>query len=214
MEASNSYFKNPNTILSGNPRGEELVKIKKADKKEYNLDKNKKLILITMGSLGAATINKKLIDEIAKFKNKEYEVLFVTGKKNFDEVSKKRFPSNVKALPYIENMGSVLKITDLIISRAGATIISEITALGIPSIIIPSPYVANNHQVMNAKFLKSNKASEIIYEEYFSTDLLISEIDNLMNNGGKYNEIAKASKKMGITNGASRIYKEIKKIID
>ena len=77
----------------------------------------------------------------------------------------KNIPKNVKLVPYLNDMLGVMKSTDLIISRAGASTISEITALGLPSILIPSPYVTHNHQEENAKVLENNGASIIIKEK-------------------------------------------------
>ena len=214
MESSKKYFEHKNVVLTGNPRGEEILKSKKANKKDYDLSISKKLVLITMGSLGADTINQKIISMLNDFKNKNYEVLLVTGRNNYEKTSNIEFPKNVKVVPYIENMGEVLKVTDLIITRAGATIISEITALGLPSILIPSPYVANNHQYINAKDLENNEAALIIEEKSFDKDELISKIDSILNDSKTYHKMTLATKKMGITDSATRIYKEIKKLCE
>lgn len=213
MESSKKYFKNKNVVLTGNPRGEEIQKFKKGNKKDYDLDLSKKLVLITMGSLGASTINRKIVDMLNDFKNKSYEVLLVTGKDNYEEIAKTKLPSNVKIVPYIEKMGEVLKYTDLIITRAGATIISEITSLGIPSILIPSPYVANNHQEINASDLENSGASVVIREKDFDSDVLIREIDNILSDKKKYKDMTQSAKKMGITDSNSRIYNEIERLL-
>jgi UDP-N-acetylglucosamine--N-acetylmuramyl-(pentapeptide) pyrophosphoryl-undecaprenol N-acetylglucosamine transferase len=90
-------------------------------------------------------------------------------------------PKNVKLVPYLNDMLGVMKSTDLIISRAGASTISEITALGLPSILIPSPYVTHNHQEENAKVLENNGASVIIKENDLSAKVLLEKIDNILN---------------------------------
>lgn len=213
MESSKNYFPNDKTVLTGNPRGEDVYNTKKGRKATYGLSISKKLVLITMGSLGASTINKKVFDMIKRFSKKSYEVLLVTGKDNYDDINKDNIPNNVKVLPYIDHMGEVLKFTDLIITRAGATIISEITTLGIPSIIIPSPYVANNHQVINANFLKDKGASLVMLENEFDEDLLLKDIDDILNNNEKYKQMSKSSKEIGTSDSCTRIYEEIKKLI-
>lgn len=214
MESSRKYFKNKNVVLTGNPRGEEIQKFKKGDKNDYDLSLSKKLVLITMGSLGASTINKKIVDLLDEFKNKPYEVLLVTGKDNFDEIAKTKLPKNVKIVPYIEKMGEVLKFTDLIITRAGATIISEITSLGIPSILIPSPYVANNHQEINANDLGETGASVVIKETDFDGTYLFNEIDKILSDKEYYKKMMNAAKKMGITDSNTRIYNEIERLLN
>ena len=213
MESSRKYFEHKNIVLTGNPRGEDILNSKKGNKKDYDLSLAKKLVLITMGSLGAGTINEKIMSLVNEFDNKNYEVLLVTGKNNYDEDKNVKVPSNVKLVPYIENMGEVLKFTDLIITRAGATILAEITTLGIPSIIIPSPYVANNHQVINARDLESNGAAFVIEEKDFEKELFISKIDEVLGDNKVYKKMSDNTKKIGITDSATRIYNEIERLI-
>lgn len=213
MESSRKYFEHKNIVLTGNPRGEDILNSKKGNKKDYDLSLTKKLVLITMGSLGAGTINEKIMSLVNEFDSKNYEVLLVTGKNNYEEVKNVKVPSNVKLVPYIENMGEVLKFTDLIITRAGATILAEITALGIPSIIIPSPYVANNHQVINARDLESNGAAFVIEEKDFEKELFISKIDEVLGDNKVYKKMSDNTKKIGITDSATRIYNEIERLI-
>ena len=212
MESSRKYFEHNNIVLTGNPRSEDIMKVKKGNKKDYDLSTDKKLVLITMGSLGSASVNNLIVDTLDKFKTKDYEVLLVTGNKNYDDVDKKSLPKNVKVVPYIENMGEVLKFTDLIITRAGATIMAEITALGLPAILIPSPYVANNHQEVNAEDLKSHNACEVILEKDFDKDTFVNMIDKLLSNEKLYKEMSNASKKVGITDSSTRIYNEMQKL--
>ena len=147
------------------------------------------------------------------FKTKSYEVLLVTGKDNYDEIAKTKLPKNVKIVPYIEKMGEVLKYTDLIITRAGATIISEITSLGIPSILIPSPYVANNHQEINAKDLEDVGASVVIREADFEGELLLNKIDEILGDKECYKKMVSSAKKIGITDSNTRIYNEIERLL-
>lgn len=214
MESSRKYFDTNNVVLTGNPRGEEILGVKKGNKKDYGLSISKKLVLITMGSLGASTINEKIVSMLSSFESKHYEVLLVTGKANYEEIVVNDFPKNVKVVSYIEKMGEVLKFTDLIVTRAGATIISEITALGIPAILIPSPYVANNHQVINASDLEDNGAAYVLDESTFTGDDLIGKIDDILGDSKVYHDMSSASKKMGITDSASRIYSEIERLFN
>lgn len=213
MESSRKYFEHKNIVLTGNPRGEDILLSKKGNKKDYGLSQTKKLVLITMGSLGAETINKKMLELKDDFKDKNYEVLLVTGKGNYEEFLGYKLPKNVKIVPYIENMGEVLKFTDLIITRAGATIISEITALGLPSIMIPSPYVSNNHQVINAKDLEKNGASIVIQENELTKEVIIEKIDEILNNKDLYKKMSSSAKDLGFKDSKERIYNEIERLI-
>ena len=179
----------------------------------FNLNNNKKLVLITTGSLGASSINDKIVENKELFMKKNYEILFVTGNSSYDEINSKiGKSSNIKVVPYIKDMPEVLKFTDIIISRAGATTISEILSLGLVSILIPSPYVANNHQYLNALSLKNNDACILIEEKNFDVKKLINEIDILLKDKKLYNKISSNAKKLGVNNSATLIYEEIKKL--
>lgn len=215
LPSSFNHFDRKKTTYTGNPRSEEVINVEKVDKKKYGLSKNKKLVLFVMGSLGSNTINNMMKEILPKFVTKDYEVLFVTGKGYYDEYKKmKKVPENVKLVPYLNDMLGVMKNTDLIISRAGASTISEITALGLPSILIPSPYVTHNHQEENAKVLENNGASIIIKEKDLNAEILLEKIDLILNDTKRYNEMVRCNKKLGISDSATRIYNVIKKLVD
>ena len=213
MKSSEKYFNHKNVVFTGNPRGEEILKGNKLDKTKLGLTKNKKLVVITTGSLGSTIINNKIVKLLPKIKDKDYEVLFITGKNNYEELQKEQMPKNVILKPYIDNMNELLKVTDLIVSRAGATIISEITSLGLASILIPSPYVANNHQEINAQDLEKNNAAYVIREKDFDENKFINMMDELLNDDKKIEKIKTNCKKMGVTDSATRIYKQIEKLV-
>ncbi len=206
------YFPKDKVVYTGNPRSEELIDIKKESKKSFGLDENKKLVIIVMGSLGSTTMTKKIKDLIPKFKDKNYQVLVITGKSYYDSYNEIDRPKNVTIVPFLENFISLLKSTDLIISRAGASTIAEITAIGLPSILVPSPYVTNNHQYKNAKELESIGAAKLITEDEFSSNVIIKEISNILDNPANYKKMKEASMKLGIHDSSTRIYNEIEKL--
>lgn len=206
-------FKNKNVVYTGNPRSEEIIDVKKVTKKSMGFDSDKKLVIIVMGSLGSLTMTKKLKELIPGFKNKKYQVVVVTGKGYIDDYKDVDTPSNVHIVPFLDNFINVLKDTDLIVSRAGASTIAEITAIGLPAILVPSPYVTHNHQYMNAKELEDLGACTIVTEDEFEKDRLISEIDKLLDDNEAYEKMACASKKLGVVDSATRIYNEIRKTI-
>ena len=213
FESTLKLFPKDKVSLTGNPCGQKALEIKAANKEEYNLTKSKKLVLIVMGSLGSKTVNDKIISFIDSFKNKNYEVVFVTGNSYYEKVKKIKVPSNVKIVPFIYELPSLMKVTDLIITRAGASTISEILALGVPSVFIPSPYVTNNHQYKNAMDLVNQNAAKIIEEKDLTKDNLINLIDNTLNNKTEYNQIKKNLKKLGIKDSSDRIYEILKGMI-
>lgn len=215
LPSSLKYFDKKKTTYTGNPRSEEVINVSVVDKKKYGLDKNKKLVLFVMGSLGSNTVNNMMKDILPKFSKKKYEVLFVTGKNYFDEYQKiEDIPANVKLVPYLNDMLGIMKNSDLIISRAGASTIAEITTLGLPSILIPSPYVTHNHQEENAKVLEEAGACIIIKEKDLNSDILLKNIDLILNDEKKYKEMVERNKKLGIVDSATRIYKIIKDLVD
>lgn len=215
LEDSLQYFDKEKTIFTGNPRSEEILSVKEVKKSKYGLKERKKLVLIVMGSLGSMTVNSKFKNILSMFNDKEYEILFVTGKNYYDEYkSIKNIPSNVKIVPYLDDMLSVMKKTDLMVTRAGASTIAEITSIGIPSILIPSPYVTHNHQYKNAKVLEDRGASVIIEEEKLEGNLLIKTIDEILKDSKKYDIMKKNSESLGVKDSASKIYNIIKTLID
>ena len=110
-------------------------------------------------------------------------------------------------------MLNVLKSCDLIVSRAGASVISEITAIGLPSILVPSPYVSNNHQYYNAMELVNNKASLLLEEKDFNASNLLEKIDLLLNDKNLYNSMHINSLKLGKTDSCGEIYQLIQELV-
>ena len=213
LPGSFKFFPKEKTVLTGNPRSQEVFNANVIPKKELGLSNDKKLVLIVMGSLGSESINETLLKSIPKFNNVDYEVIIVTGKDHIDEFKDIKANKNVFIKPYLDNMANILGNVDVIVSRAGASVISEITSLGIPSILVPSPYVANNHQFYNAKELVDNKASILLEEKDFNSDNLLEKIDLLMKDKVLYNSMHENSLKLSNHHSCDLIYKEIKEII-
>ena len=215
LEDSLKYFNKDNTHFTGNPRSEEAINSKTVLKSKYSLSNEKKLVLIVMGSLGSLTINNIMKDILPKFKSKDYEVLFVSGKNYYEDYSKiKGLPKNVKVVSFLDDMLGILKNVDLIISRAGASTIAEITSLEIPSILIPSPYVTHNHQYKNAKVLEEAGASILIEEKDLNAEILVSKIDEILKDSKKIKSMKKANSKLGIKDSATKIYNILKETIN
>ena len=207
------YFSKKKTVYTGNPRSEEIISEKPLLKKELGFIEDKKLVVFVMGSLGSLTMTDKLKELIPSFQDKNYQVLIITGNNYYESYKNLAVPKNVKIYPFLDNLINLLKDTDLLVSRAGASTIAEITAIGLPAILVPSPYVTNNHQYKNAKDLESAGACTIVTEEEFSKEKLLKEIDNLFCNEEIYSKMKESSQKLGIKDSATRIYNEIQKII-
>lgn len=197
-------------VYTGNPSSEVDNEI--FDKKEFNLSNNKKLVLIVMGSLGSKVVSDKLKNILPKFNDKDYEVLCVTGNNYYDDFKMLKLSKNIKIVPFVNNLKRLFKKTDILVTRAGATTMSEIIAYKVPSILVPSPYVTDNHQYKNAMSLVSKNSGVLVEEEHLE-EKLVEEVDFLINNKEKINEIRNNLSMMSITNSVSKIYELICEIV-
>jgi|LSQX01.2.fsa_nt_gb UDP-N-acetylglucosamine--N-acetylmuramyl-(pentapeptide) pyrophosphoryl-undecaprenol N-acetylglucosamine transferase len=207
FESTKDYVNDKKKVVfTGNPCSEEALKTNKMNKEELGLSNNKKLVLIVMGSLGSSIINNKMKLMLQLFNNKDYEVLFVTGKDYYVSFKGLKLASNIKIVPYIDNMSRLMKATDIMVSRAGATTMSEIIALNVPAILIPSPHVTNNHQLKNAMDLYKKDAALLLEEHELNGDKLVRMVDELLYDTSKYNQIKKNLSRLVIRDSATRIY--------
>ena len=208
--SSKDYFEPEKVVVTGNPCGETALKTKPITKKSLGITSRKKLVTIVAGSLGSQTLNDKIVSFLKGCKNENFEVIYITGKSFY--ASKRKFSENVHVLSYLDNLAGLMKNTDVLISRAGASTISEIIALQVPSILIPSPYVANNHQYYNALDLHKNKACELIQEKDLTNETLMSTVKKLLEDEKYYEQKKKNLKKLEQKDSAKSIYKLIKEL--
>lgn len=213
FESTLNDFPKDKVSLTGNPCSEKAIATPIAPKSNFNLTEEKKLVLIVMGSLGSQTINEKMVEYMYGFRNKNYEVLYITGEAYYEKIKNKRFPDNVKIVPFIKDLPSIMKKTDLMISRAGASTMSEIMALGIPTIFIPSPYVTNNHQYKNAKDLVDKNAALMLEEKDLNKTNFIKMIDDILEDEKQYKTIKENVSNLGIKDSSTRIYNLLKEMI-
>lgn len=209
------FKKAKKVIYSGNPCGEAAIHAKEIKKSELGLDNKKKLVIIVQGSLGSSSVNEKLKEFLLLSRKSDYQVLYITGKKYYDSFTcDTTFYPNVKILPYLDNLPGIMKNADLIVTRAGASTMSEILALQLPAIFIPSPYVANNHQFYNAKEIVDQNAGLMILEEDLDASTLFSLVEEVFRDTQKYEIMKMNLKKMGKTDSSDVIYQEIKEMFD
>lgn len=210
FKESEAYFPKKKTIYTGNPRSEEILSMEKGKREDFGFNHKSKFIILVMGSLGSLTMTKKMKELIPSFKDKDYQVLVVTGKNYYDDYKDVKTPTNVKIVPFYD--AKYMKDADLIITRSGASTIAEVTALLLPSIMIPSPYVTHNHQYKNAKALEDKKACKILEEKDFCKENLLTLIDDCFKKE-VYNEMRKNLKEFSCPNSAETIYKEIMRLV-
>lgn len=202
-------FPKEKTYLYGNPRASVVLFNQPKDIYQlYELDKNKKLVVIVMGSLGSESVNGIMVTALQQLQRKGYQTLYVTGKPHFEEMKEKvgKLNSNVRLVPYIDDMPSVMAHADLIVSRAGASTIAEITAIGLPAILIPSPYVAANHQEYNAGELVNKEAADMILEKELTAEVLINKLDTILKNDILLDSMKHNTKALGKPNALHDMY--------
>jgi UDP-N-acetylglucosamine--N-acetylmuramyl-(pentapeptide) pyrophosphoryl-undecaprenol N-acetylglucosamine transferase len=212
FKESEKYFKKDKVIYSGNPCLERAKNIERHSKTKLGFEKNKKLILIVMGSEGSTAMNEILLDYLRGFNEDDKEILFITGRRQYNDLNNNlKVPSTVKLMPFYDDLPGLMKSADLIISRAGASTISEIIGTSIPSILIPSPYVANNHQYYNALSLKEQGISIMIEQKDFTKELLEDTVRKVLDNKEFNKELKDKLEFMEKPNPSTIMYNEILK---
>lgn len=192
----------------GNPSSY-FVKIKEPlSLSEYGLDENKKTILIVMGSQGSKAFNDFFLSNIDRFNLMKHQIIFVTGKNHFDLFTGIE-SVYVKLLPYCDNLVGLMKSCDLVISRAGASSITDVIYTNKPAIFIPSRYVTDNHQYYNALTLVKNNCSVMVEEDDNFDQNIFSKIDELINDDNLLNGYANSLSKISNIDSVNLIYNEI-----
>ncbi len=215
LSTMNKFKKAKKVVYTGNPCGEQALTTKEIKPSDIGLDNKKKLVIVVAGSLGSSTMNEKLKEFLRLSKKSDYQVVYITGKNLYEDFIKgTRFGQNVKVLPYLDNLSGLMRNASLIVTRAGASTMSEILALSLPAIFIPSPYVANNHQYYNAKEIVDNNAGMMIEEKDLDGKKLFQEVTDLFQDRQRYDIIKMNLKNMGRTDSSEAIVKEIKEIIE
>lgn len=223
FEEAAKYFKNgKRVVVTGNPIRQDVLDISRSEgMKAFGFDENVPLVFVTGGSRGARKINQSIL-ALAEHcaKTGKLQLLHMTGETQYQSVmqsyKEKGIPtdsSNIKVLPYIYNMPYALAASDLIISRCGAMTLSEITLLGKPSILIPYPYAAENHQEYNARALEKKGAAKVIIEKDLSEASLFSAVLEMTENREKLQQMAINSKKLGVADADSQIGEIIVKLV-
>lgn len=219
FEESLPYFSAGKTVLTGNPRATEVIHADAEKGREaLHIPNDKKIVLIVGGSRGARAINEsafQFISSMSKFPDCHF--VYVTGEVHFDTVNfqvqeKKIIPSNFTLLPYVHDMPDLLAATQVIVNRAGASFLAEITALGVPAVLIPSPYVTNNHQEKNARGLEKAGAALVLLERDLTGVTLEKALAQLLLDEKKWSSMRQSSLQLGMPEAATRIYELLRSL--
>lgn len=213
------FFPKDRIVMTGNPVRQELMSesITKEDAyKEFNLDPTKKTILLIGGSLGSRTLNMSLLAAIDKLATSDVQVLWQCGKLyafelNMD-IAGRGNPKNIHLHEFITRMDLAYKIADLVISRAGASSISELSLLGKPTILVPSPNVSEDHQTKNAMALV-NKDAAILITDADAPKKLVDTALQVVEDTEKLNSLSANILQLAQSDSANRIVDEVIKLV-
>ncbi len=214
-EANLTIFPKQKTRLLGNPRTYEIKSHNKTLDlyKAYGFDPKLPTILIVMGSLGSESVNAILPSALELFSTANIQVVFATGKKHYEDVIKTISPlKHIVITPYVDQLALMTQI-DLIICRGGATTAAELSVLKVPSIIIPSPYVPNNHQYHNAKALFDAQASVLIEEKDLSAVGLFESVKELLSSPTKLLEMKRNAGSVAKANAAEDMIEWVMELV-
>jgi len=208
------FFPKEKIVLTGNPVRQDLIDIEsKRDEAIafYGLDPNKKTLLVLGGSLGARRINQLIEKELQNFLSQNVQVIWQCGKLYFEDYKKYNQP-NVKVVDFIERMDFVYAASDVIISRAGASSVSELCIVGKPVIFVPSPNVAEDHQTKNAQAIVDAKGAILLKESELDSQFSIV-FEALLKDSGKQKQLSDNIKKLAKPRATQDIVAEIVKLI-
>ena len=221
-DAKSRFTDKAQFVLTGNPIRPAILSTKHDEAKaRLGLDDSKPIILSFGGSLGAECINKSMAELIARSaKDQKYYHIHAYGQQGtwMPDLLKSmgvdvKNCGNLDIRQYIDNMNDCLAACDLVVSRAGAITLSEIQAKGRPAVLIPSPFVAENHQYHNAMSMVNKKAAKLIEQADLSGELLIETVDSMLTDKSVLEEYRKNAQKMAITDANERIYQTIKEVL-
>ena len=223
FEACRQHYKHPEKVMvTGTPvRGDFFKMTKEEAKRQLGVDDGRPLIVSFWGSLGASGMNRQMADFLALEAAKEpFHHIHGAGASGYPMVRDllREKGVDLEAHPalqlreYIYDMAPVMRAADLVICRAGASTISELTALGVPALIVPSPYVTNNHQEKNARVLESAGGAEVLLEKDCSGQAMFQAACGILHDEERRKQMETAMASLGIRDATERIYQTVLEI--
>ena len=202
------------SVVTGNPVRTQILNADKTSARKTLGLSEKPFVLVFGGSLGAEKINQTMLCILGQLtKEKKIQLLFGTGDRNYDAVcnrlkaQKIELSDEIRVTPYINNMAEVMAAADLVVARSGAITVSEIAALGKPSILIPSPNVVRNHQEQNARAFEKKHAAAVLTEDQLTPESLYESIMSLAENPAKLLEMGKNVETLAKREALPALYK-------
>ena len=223
FEACRQHYRHPEkVIVTGTPVRGDFFRLTKAEaKRRLGIDDGRPLVVSFWGSLGASGMNRVMADFVALEAAKEpFHHIHGVGSAGYPAMVETLREKGVDlaAHPaidlreYIYDMAPVMRAADLVVCRAGASTISELTALGVPALIVPSPYVTNNHQEKNARVLEEAGGASVLLEPECTGQRLFQAVCGILHDGGRRTSMEKAMASLGIRDATQRIYQTVLEI--
>lgn len=224
FESCRKYYKHPEKVaVTGTPVREDFfIQTKAEAKAALGVDDGRPLIVSFWGSLGAAGMNRKMVDFLALEAGKEpFHHIHAAGGSNLEGMEEGLREKGVKLgdhpsldlRDYIYDMPRVCRAADLVICRAGASTISELTALGTPAIMVPSPYVTNNHQEKNARALEESGGVQVLLEAECSGQSLFQAACGILRDSSRLEGMERAMAALGIRDAGERIWETVLELL-
>lgn len=214
FDGMEAYFPANKIVETGNPVRQDLLDVsgnKEEAFKHFNLDPNKKTVLVIGGSLGARTINQVIQAGIKTFEDRDIQLIWQTGKYYYGKAQELN-SANVKVYDFISRMDLAYALADIVVSRAGALSIAELCITGKPCILVPSPNVAEDHQTKNAQALLEKRAA-LLVKDKDAKNVLMGDILALMNDEKRRQKLSESISALAKPNAAELIVDEIYRVV-
>lgn len=211
------FFPSEKLVKTGNPVRADLLSIHKQEKindarELFELKKKRKTILVLGGSLGARKINELIAANVPFFKEQKVQLIWQCGKLYYEEYKSFGEKKHVQVHAFINRMDLAYAAADIIISRAGASSVSELCIVGKPTVFIPSPNVAEDHQTKNAKSISDKHAAILLRESELDTFPILFE--SLLKDEGKQESLSENIKELALPNATNHIVNQVEKLLN
>lgn len=223
FEECRRHYKHPEKIVvTGTPvRGDFFRQTREQARQKLGLTDDRPLAVSFWGSLGARFMNEHMLDffRLEARDGMPFHHIHAAGKGSWDTMRQTLEMEQLTKTPgldvreYIYDMADVMRAADLVICRAGASTVSELTALGVPAIMVPSPYVTNNHQEKNARALETHGGVEVLLEQDSSGQALFQTAAGILRDDARREAMASAMAELGIRDAAQRIYETVQELL-
>lgn len=202
-----------NLHILGNPTSYHVKQKSAINLNDYGLSNSMKTILVVMGSQGSQIIDNMMYEILQENESLDYQIIYVSGEAYYDRYSTMDLLGEIRVLPYHNNLVGLIKSCDLIVSRAGASALTEIISANKPAILIPSIHVTNNHQVKNAENIAQSGAAIVISEDAKTKENLINTMNELIKDEQRLVKMSAKTSEFNFDDSAMMIDSLIKTIV-